>query len=147
MRTALRPVALAAAVVLIGAGVVVAQSAGTISVRVRVVQAGEQQGKIDKGCEDVPKIIKPMRFGSLRLIRDQQLLLRFGQQGVVLLPTGEKVQLKPVSIHGKRLYMHVQAPKINGSLKMRHGKHVVVGGQAFQGGRLIVLIVPEFPEF
>jgi hypothetical protein len=137
MRTALRPVALAAAVVLIGAGVVVAQSAGTISVRVRVVQAGEQQGKIDKGCEDVPKIIKPMRL----------LLLRFGQQGVVLLPTGEKVQLKPVSIHGKRLYMHVQAPKINGSLKMRHGKHVVVGGQAFQGGRLIVLIVPEFPEF
>lgn len=147
MRAALRPAALAAAVVLIGAGVVVAQSAGQISLRVRVVQADERKGEIDKGCEDVPNILKPMRFGSLRLIQDRQLLLRLGQHGTVMLPTGEKVQLMPVSIHGKRLHMHVQAPKINGRLQMRHGKHVVVGGQPFRGGRLIVLIVPEFREF
>jgi hypothetical protein len=115
-----------------------------VSLRVRVVQAGEQKGAIDPDCEDLPRILGPMKFGSLKVVQDRHLRLQLGEKGLVSLPTGDEVQMQPISIIQQQLFMHVQAPKINGSLRMRRGQPIVVGGRRHKDGHLIVYIVPEF---
>jgi hypothetical protein len=116
-----------------------------VYLRVRVIHADEAKGGIDKECADVPKTLGPMQFGTLRLIREKRLKLVFGQEGRVVLPEGREVKMLPVSILHRQLYMHLEMPgSMNGQLRVRPGKPIVLGGPAHEGGHLIVHIEPEF---
>jgi hypothetical protein len=133
---------------LIAAGPVVGQeleTRGPISVRVLVVHAAEQQGTIDPQLRRLPRSLGPMKFGTLRLIRQQQLELGMGQEGHVSLPAGREVMMVPVSVVQRRLFMHLEMPgQVNGQLRMLPGRPVVLGGQRHEDGHVIVYIEPEF---
>jgi hypothetical protein len=116
-----------------------------VAVRVRVVEAEEQQGQVDGGMEDLQRQLHPMKFGSMKLVQDERLQLLFGQRGLVRLPTGEVVQVLPISVVEHRLHMHVEGPRINGRFQMRpHQPVVVVGGRGAGRRHLIISIVPDF---
>lgn len=144
--TALRVAAMVTLGVL-AAGRVAAQeeTRGPISLRVMVVHAAEQKGTIDPALRRLPRSLGPMKFGTLRLIQQQQLSLGMGQQGHVALPMGREVMMVPLSVVQRRLFMHLEMPgQVNGQLRMVPGRPVVLGGQRHGDGHVIVYIEPEF---
>jgi hypothetical protein len=131
----------------LAAGRVAAQeeTRGPISLRVMVVHAAEQKGAIDPQLRRLPRSLGPMKFGTLRLIEQQQLSLGMGQEGHVALPAGREVMMVPLSVVQRRLFMHLEMPgQVNGQLRMVPGRPVVLGGQRHGDGHVIVYIEPEF---
>lgn len=122
-----------------------AQKTQRIAVRVRVVHAGDQSGPIDPALEDLKGHLGPFKFGSLRMLERRNLKLRFGERGEVALPTGSPLRIQPISIHGRQLHMHVELPpEMNGRLRKKSGERLILGGQRYENGQLIIEIVPDF---
>lgn len=112
--------------------------------RIRVIQASEQKGQIEPGCEETRRLLPWANFNRMRLLKERRLRLVMGQAGRVDLPTGKRVVLRPISILDQRLHVHLQGPSINGRLRMVPGRPIILGPQHYDGGRLIVRIDPEF---
>lgn len=112
--------------------------------RIRVIQASEQNGKIEPGCEETRRLLPWANFKRMELLQERRLRLSMGEAGQVDLPTGKRVRLVPISILNRRLHVHLQGPSINGRLQMVRGKPILLGPQRHEGGRLIVRIDPEF---
>jgi hypothetical protein len=120
-------------------------SQGPVYLRVMVVHAAEQKGTIDPQLRRLPRSLGPMKFGTLRLLQQQQLRLGMGQEGHVPLPAGREVSMVPLSVVQRRLFMHLEMPgQVNGQLRMVPGRPVVLGGQRHGDGHVIVYIEPEF---
>ena len=95
-RTLLSFVALAAVVV---ASAAQAQSTERIGLLLTVSHATQQPGPVDPGSAEIYKRLhEEFRFQSLRVIERRQNDLRLQEVGGVVLPTGKRVSLRPMSL-------------------------------------------------
>ena len=133
------------AVSLLAAGVAQAQSE-PIEFEVQVVHGSnhEGQGTIDPACNEIQRRL-PMQFDSLQMVSQRKLNLKFGELGQVSLPTGRNLSLMPISIVRERLHVHFQiVDLVDTRLQLRSGRPVIVGGQAWDEGKLIIMLKPVF---
>jgi hypothetical protein len=116
-----------------------------VFVHVMIVKAGPQEGSDDPECRELRKRLGPMDVGPLHMMRKSNCQLGFGENCAVPLPAGGEIRLKPLSIHKQRLNMQLQMPGwVNSHLRMRAGKPLIVNGPRYQGGQLLIQIVPRF---
>jgi hypothetical protein len=115
-----------------------------IVVQVMIVKAGPQKGNDDPDCRPLRKHLGPMDLGALQMLQKHQCQLRFGENCTVSLPDGGEIRLKPLSIHKKRLNMELHTPRVKSHLRMRSGKPFVSNVIRFEGGQLLMWVVPQF---
>lgn len=130
---------LALAVVLLAAGPAAAQN---VSVQVIVSHASQQQGPMEQ-----PKLLPPgFDFQSHKVLQQRTLSLGMGQEGRASLPNGKAVKLRPESIQGDQLMMHVEVEGATKSdLRMRNGKRVTIRHpQRYENGNLLVHLEARF---
>ena len=116
-----------------------------VHVKVFVAHAAMVGNEVDPECVDLKRRLGPMKVGSLHKVSDRAFHLKFGQSGAMVLPTGGKLRVVPLSIIRKRLHLRVHMPGVVSTrLQMTSGSPVIVGGPKHKDGNLIVQIVPEY---
>ncbi len=117
-------------------------TAQTVSVQVTVSHASQEKGPMEQ-----PKLLPPgFNFQSHKVLQQTTLNLGMGEEGKTKLPNGKNVKLRPTSIQGKQLMMHVEVEGATKSdLRMRNGKRVTIRHpQAYKNGNLLVHLQARF---
>lgn len=118
-----------------------------ITFKISVALALPQEGQIDPDCLELSRRL-PMRFGSLTHCAPRVFRVPFGERAEMELPTGSVVSVLPVQVHRDQLHMQFELPgMVNTRLQMTHGRPVIMGGIKYDGGLLIIQVVPEFAEY
>jgi hypothetical protein len=129
----------ALAALLLLAGPATAQD---VSVQVIVSHASQEKGPMEQ-----PRLLPPgFNFQSHKVLQQKTLKLALGQQGQMELPNGKDVKLRPESIQGNQLMMHVEVEGATKSdLRMRNGKRVTIRHpQPYKNGNLLVHLEARF---
>lgn len=146
MRRRLLPLLLVPLTGFVFAGLARAESPTPIEVDVQIVHASNaiQPAKVDPECESLRKKL-PMDFAHLEMKQRKRLSLAFGQSGRLMLPSGRAMNFVPISIVQDRLHLHFQIERmVDTRLQLKNGKEVIVGGEAYDRGRIIVMVRPSF---
>jgi len=117
-------------------------AAENVTVTVIVSQASQEKGPMEQ-----PNLLPPgFNFRSHRVLQQQTLNLAMGQEAQLTLPNGKAVKLRPTSIQGDHLMMHVEVEGATRSdLRMRNGKRVTIRHpQPYQNGNLLVHLEARF---
>lgn len=128
---------------------VAAPALAQIELDVQVVHGSNEieNASLDPECADIERRL-PIKFKSLRMMERRHLNLKFGQDGRLTLPTGRHLRVVPISIVQDRLHLHFQiSDRVDTRLQMRSGRPVIVGGESYDRGQLIIMLTPSFdPE-
>ena len=117
----------------------------SVLVRALVVHAEKKAGQVDWICEKLRRKLAPMNFGTLRVVRQRQFKLAFGELGRLDLPEGREVRFLPISVLHRQLHMQVEMPGlVNTRMRMTSGRGVILGGVEHGDGYLIIHMVPSF---
>lgn len=117
-------------------------AAQDVSVKVIVSHASQEKGPMEQ-----PKLLPPgFNFQSHKVLQRETLKLGMGQEGKTRLPNGKNVKLRPQSIDGNQLMMHVEVQGATKSdLRMRNGKRVTIRHpQSYENGNLLVHLEARF---
>jgi len=101
----------------------------------------------DKGPMEQPNLLPPgFDFQSHRVLESKTLDLAMGQEVRERLPNGKTLTLRPTSLEGGQLMMHVAVEGATRSdLRMRDGKRVTIRHpEPYQGGNLLIHLEPHF---
>jgi hypothetical protein len=117
-----------------------------IDFRVTVSQVSSEPGEIDpKGRQLHGFLSRDFRYESLRVLETRTLSLGIDDIGSMQLPTGKRVRLRPLDVGAKGVLVAVD---VQGStrmdLRVPNHKVVVIGGQPYGGGRLVITLQPEY---
>jgi hypothetical protein len=132
-------VAGALAVLLLQTGPAAAQD---VSVQVIVSHASQEKGPMEQ-----PRLLPPgFDFQSHQVLQQKTLRLGLGEEGKTELPNGKDVKLRPESVQGNQLMMHVEVEGATKSdLRMRNGKRVTIRHpQPYKNGNLLVHLEARF---
>jgi len=119
-----------------------------IGFHVLVAHASDVEGGTDPECKVMEKRL-PMQFGSIRSVLRRDYWTGFGKPVSIELPGAEApVQLLPMSIHARQLFMQFQLPgRMDTRLRVNTGHPVILGGVPHpDGGFLIIQIEPDFAQ-
>jgi hypothetical protein len=109
-----------------------------------VAQALEQEGPVDPACRQLSQRL-PMRYGTLRMVQHKVVDLDLGKHAAVQLPSGRVLSFLPIQIVDRRLHVHYRmGDLVSTRLQLVSGKPVILGGEPFEGGTLIVQLTPSF---
>ena len=142
-RTLLSFVALAAVV---AASAAQAQSTERIGLLLTVSHATQQPGPVDPDSAEIYKRLhEEFRFQSLRVIERRQIDLRLQEVGGVVLPTGKRVSLRPMSLSTTGVLIAVEIPgTLETDVRVPNHQHVVIGLERYQDGKLILTLQPDY---
>ena len=100
----------------------------------------------DPACDDIKRRL-PMQFSSLEMLAHKRLEMSFGQAGALQLPSGRPLYLLPISIVNGRLHVHFRMDGlVDTRLQMQNGHPVIVGGEAYEQGQIILMLTPRFSQ-
>ena len=151
-----------------------AQTAIPIAFDVQVVHGTNEHEKAsDPRCDEIKKTL-PIQFKTLEEVRREQLTTTLGQARGMNLPSGRRMNLVPISVVDNRLSPEelpdpmiasgaespLRSPvvdnRLNLLLKMDglvhtrlqlvSGRPVIVGGEPYQGGKIIIKMTPTFEQ-
>jgi hypothetical protein len=117
-------------------------AAKDVEVQVIVSHASQQKGPMEQ-----PQLLPPgFNFQSHQVLQRSTLKLAMGEEGKTELPNGKSVKLRPTSVQGDQLMMHVEVEGATKSdLRMRDGKRVTIRHpQPFKDGNLLVHLEARF---
>ena len=142
--TRMHAVCLVAASILLTAAVASAQD--KVAFHMMVSHVSQTPGPIDPRGEVLHRVLKSeIRYESLKVLDTQVLSLRLNDIGSMKLPTGRRVRLRPMDLGEDGVLVAVE---IEGStqadLRVPNRRIVVIGGQPYQGGRLVISLEPRY---
>jgi hypothetical protein len=115
-----------------------------VQFEVMVAQAFDREGSIDPSCQELSKRL-PMRYGTIRMVRHRNFDLDLGKAATVQLPSGRLLSFLPIQVINRRLHLQYRMSNVvNTRLQLVSGKPVILGGEPFDGGFLIVQLTPSF---
>ena len=98
----------------------------------------------DPACDELKRRL-PMQFTSLEMLAQQRMDLGFGEAGRIRLPTGRPVSLLPIAIVQGRLHVHFRMDGlVDTRLQMRSGQPVIIGGESYEQGKIILMLTPTY---
>lgn len=138
---------LACLVAIVGGGFAQAQAEGAVPVTfdVQVVHgSNDEEAVADPRCDQIRKSL-PIPFKSLAEIERKQLKVSLGQAGTLKLPSGRQIRLIPITIIDNRLHVLLKMEGlVESQLRLSSGRAVIVGGEPFENGRIIIKLTPSF---
>ena len=121
-----------------------ALAAGTLAFLL-AAPAGSQQLR-DPGPARRPGTViwKPMVPG-LRVLEQRRLDLAVDEIGTMQLPTGRRLRVRPLDVGKQGVLVAVDVEgSMKTDLRVPNHKLVVIGGQPYEGGRLVITLEPEY---
>jgi len=138
---------LACFVAVVGGGFAQAQAEGAVPVTfdVQVVHgSNDEEAVADPRCDQIRQNL-PIPFKSLAEVQRKQLNVSLGQAGSLKLPSGRQIRLIPITIIDNRLHVLLKMEGlVESQLRLSSGRAVIVGGEPFQNGRIIIKLTPSF---
>ncbi len=121
-------------------------AAETIEIEVTVAILSSEPGKVDpRGKKLLEKLSSQLRFESLKVIEQRQLVLAIDDVGEVMLPNRRVLRVKPLLVDARGALLAVEMEgTLESQLRVRSGHLVVLGPQRYQGGQLVVALEPHF---
>lgn len=142
-RASLLLVALAVA---LAAGPARAQSAERIGLLLTVSHATQRPGPVDPESAEIHRRLQQeFLFQSLRVIERRHIDLRLQEVGGMVLPTGKRISLRPMSLSPTGVLIAVEIPgTLETDVRVPNHQHVVIGLDRYQDGKLILTLQPDY---
>ena len=136
----------ALAVVVLAAGAAQAQSGERIGLLLTISHATQQPGPVDPDSAEIHKRLQEeFLFQSLRVIERRHIDLRLQEVGGIVLPTGKRVSVRPMSLSTTGVLIAVEIPgTLETDIRVPNHQHVVIGLDRYQDGRLILTLQPDY---
>ena len=109
---------------------------------VMVVQTSNEPGSIDPLASRLHAELRDQfRYESLRVVASRELRLDLNQSGGLTLPNGRELRVTPMLIDDKGALLAVDLRGlVQTDLRLAPGRLVVIGAEAYEGGRLVVTL-------
>lgn len=120
--------------------------ANPVAFHLTVGHLSPKPGPVDPELEAIHRIlVKEFRYESMRLLKTRELLLRLEEVGGIELPTGKRVQIRPMHL-GKRGVLVAVDIEDGGQLDLRvpNRRSVVLGTDNYDGGKLFFTLQPDY---
>ena len=147
--SASRPLLLAVAVGLataIAPALVLAQGTETVGLSLTLSHASPRPGPIDPGVAEIHRQLhREFRYESLHVIEQRHVILRMQEVCGIDLPTGKRVELRPLSLTPSGVLIAVEIEgTFEADLRVPNRKQVVIGVERYQDGKLILTLQPDY---
>ncbi len=146
--SASRALSLAAVVgaVLIPLVAVAQVAAQHVGLLLTVSHASSHPGPIDPSAAELHRSLRrEFRYESLRVIERHHMDLRMQEVGGVDLPTGKRVEVRPLSLTASGVLISVDIPgTLQTDLRVPNQKQVVIGVDRYEDGKLILTLQPDY---
>lgn len=144
-----RPLLLAVAVgvaTAIAPAFVFAQVIESVGLSLTLSHASPKPGPIDPGAAEIHRQLRrEFRYESLRVIEQRHMNLRMQELGGIDLPTGKRVELRPLSLTPSGVLIAVEIEgTLQTDLRVPNRKLVVIGVDRYQDGKLILTLQPDY---
>ncbi len=111
-----------------------------------VSHVSHEAGSIDPRAKALHEVLqREIRYESLKVLDDKVLSLALNDIGSMKLPTGGQVRLRPMDLGDDGVLVAVEVEgSTQADLRVPNRRIVVIGGQPYQGGRLVISLEPRF---
>ena len=151
---------LATLAISLGIGPILASSAsaqeelpsGPVRLDVTICVGSEQEGPVDPSCRSLRSRLQMMRFGSLKLQREESFDISARSPASVALSTGEDLEVRLVSIvedemNSKDVHMLITLPDQGQTrVKVKNGRPFTIGGPRVSEGRMLIELRPSLRD-
>ena len=113
--------------------------------QVTVLHASPSPGGIDEGAKRFDRLLRSsLRYESLRVVKAKQRHVKLNEIERVRLPTGEDFRFRPIDAGDRGVLVAVDWRKTaRGDFRLPRGKPLILGGQPYQDGQLVVILEAE----
>jgi hypothetical protein len=112
---------------------------------VTVLHASPSPGGIDPEAKRYHRLLRSsLRYESLRVVKAKQRHVELNEIERVSLPTGEDFRFRPIDAGDRGVLVAVDWRKTaRGDFRLPRGKPLILGGQPFEDGQLVVILEAE----
>jgi hypothetical protein len=112
---------------------------------VTVLHASSAEGGIDPGAERFDRLLRDtVRYRSLRLVKTRERRVNLNEIERVALPTGQDFRFRPIDAGDRGVLVAVDWKKTaRGDFRLPRGKPLILGGQPYENGQLVVILEAE----
>jgi hypothetical protein len=112
---------------------------------VTVLHASPSPGGIDPGAQRFDELLRSsLRYESLRVVKSKQRHVKLNEIERVRLPTGEDFRFRPIDAGDRGVLVAIDWRKTaRGDFRLPRGKPLILGGQPFEDGQLVVILEAE----
>jgi hypothetical protein len=132
--------------VLMPIGALAQVAAQRVGLLLTVSHASSQPGPIDPSAAELHRSLqREFRYESLRVIERRHIDLGMQEIGGVDLPTGKRVEVRPLALSPSGVLISVDIPgTLQTDLRVPNRKQVVIGVDRYQDGKLILTLQPDY---
>jgi hypothetical protein len=112
---------------------------------VTVLHASPSPGGIDPGAERFDRLLRDtVRYESLRVVKAKQRKVKLNEIEKIELPTGQNFRFRPIDAGDRGVLVSVDWKKTaRGDFRLPRGKPLILGGQPYEDGQLVVILEAE----
>lgn len=118
-------------------------AADKVSTHVKVIHASTGSKHVDPQLKNISDELNSVfKYTSYRLIKQENMDLKFGQQGQVNLPGSRTLTVQPIDMDGKRIRYHIHIRKnkkkiFQTKILLKNDSSITIGGPQYEGGVLL----------
>ena len=147
--SASRPLLIAAALGVLSAiapAIAFAQVIDCVGLTLTLSHASPEPGPIEPSVAEIDRQLqREFRYESLHVIEQRHVILRMQELAGIDLPTGKRVELRPLSLTPSGVLIAVEIKgTLAADLRVPNRKQVVIGVDRYQGGKLILILQPDY---
>ncbi len=98
-------------------------------------------GSVDRAAGRFHRLLgKRVRYEGLRVVTSKSLRVATNDIGSVKLPDGVRFGFRPIDPEGPGVLVAIDMGQTQGDFRLPAGKPLVLGGSAWKGGQLVVVL-------
>ena len=103
-------------------------------------------GPVDpSGAHIHDRLNKEFQYQSFRVLERHDMDLRLQEIGLLVLPTGKRVELRPLAVSPSGVLISVDIPgTLQTDVRVPNRKQVVIGVDRYQDGKLLLTLEPNY---
>jgi hypothetical protein len=111
-----------------------------------VSHVSSRPGPVDPSAGDIHRRLREeFQYESLRVLERHRMNLRLQEIGWLVLPTGKRVELRPIALSPSGVLIAVDIPgMLQTDVRVPNRKVVVIGVDRYDGGKLILTLEPNY---
>jgi len=112
---------------------------------VTVLHASPRPGGVDPAAERFDQLLRSsLRYESLRVVKAKQRHVKLNEIERVRLPSGEDFRFRPIDAGDRGVLVAINwRNTARGDFRLPRGKPLILGGQPFEDGQLVVILEAE----
>lgn len=117
-----------------------------VALSLMVSHVSSTPGPIDPSAGEIHRRLHDeFQYQSFRVLERHRMDLRMQEIGGLVLPTGKRVQLRPLSLSPSGVLISVEIPgTLQTDVRVPNRKQVVIGVDRYNDGKLILTLEPNY---